>query len=105
MEQIAPNSPPESASAQDKTMQPLQDLLHRIRWDPVFGRDDFTLAYYDRVAKAEQTVTLADISFDPERPRTFSLRGTDGLVHNIPLHRVRSVSRDGRVIWQRPVRA
>lgn len=86
-------------------MQPLQDLLHRIRWDPVFGRGDFALAYYDRVARAEQRVPFVDISFDPERPRTFSLRGPDGLVHNVPLHRVRAVYKDGRVIWQRPARA
>jgi uncharacterized protein (UPF0248 family) len=86
-------------------VQPLQDLLHRIRWDPVFGRGDFALAYYDRVAREEQVVAFVDIGFDPERPRTFSLRDADGLVHNIPLHRVRTVYKDGRVIWQRPARA
>lgn len=62
------------------------------------------LAYHDRVAGEERTVSFVDIHFDPERPRTFSLRDIDGLVHNIPLHRVRTVYKDGVIIWQRPRR-
>lgn len=32
-------------------MQPLQELLHRIMWDPVFGEGEFALGYEDRVAR------------------------------------------------------
>jgi uncharacterized protein (UPF0248 family) len=83
-------------------MQPLQDLLHRIRWDPQFGRGSFALGYEDRVAGQEIVVPLVSLSFDPERPGTFSCEDDDGHVVHVPLHRVRTMYKDGAIIWQRP---
>jgi hypothetical protein len=37
-------------------MQPLQDLLHRIKWDLEFGRGEFALGYYDRVVHQEKSL-------------------------------------------------
>jgi uncharacterized protein (UPF0248 family) len=31
-------------------MIPIQDLLHRIQWDPEFGSAAFEIGYVDRVA-------------------------------------------------------
>jgi RNA 2',3'-cyclic 3'-phosphodiesterase len=86
-------------------MQPLQELLHRITWDPVFGRGAFALGYEDRVAREEKIVPFASISMDPERPEAFSFADDEGIVAHIPLHRVRAVYKDGVVIWRRPSRA
>jgi uncharacterized protein (UPF0248 family) len=83
-------------------MQPLQDLLHRIRWDPEFGKGSFALGYYDRVDRAEQIVPFSAITFAAAGPDTFSVEDEDGVVRHIPLHRVRTVYKDGSVIWQRP---
>lgn len=86
-------------------MQPLQELLHRITWDPVFGKGEFALGYEDRVAHEEKIVPFASTRIDPKRPDTFSFDDEEGIVAHIPLHRVRAVYKDGVVIWRRPSRA
>jgi uncharacterized protein (UPF0248 family) len=30
-------------------MTPIQDVLHRIQWDPEFGNASFMIGYYDRL--------------------------------------------------------
>jgi uncharacterized protein (UPF0248 family) len=82
-------------------LQPLQELLHRIRWDAEFGKGEFALGYYDRVVRDTHIVPFASMRLDPERPDTFSFHDEDGIVHHIPLHRVRTVYKNGVAIWQR----
>jgi uncharacterized protein (UPF0248 family) len=82
-------------------MEPIQNLLNRIRWDPAFGRADFVLGYQDHAAPTLVQVPLTRIRFDPESPGAFDVIGDDGVVRGIPLHRVREVSRNGELIWQR----
>jgi uncharacterized protein (UPF0248 family) len=82
-------------------MQPLQDLLNRIKWDVEFGKAEFALGYYDRLVHHEKIVPFESISFDQQRPSTFSFQDEDGIVRHIPLHRVRTVYKDGVVIWRR----
>ena len=83
-------------------MQPIQQLLHRIKWDAEFGKGEFAIGYYDRVAHEENIVPFASVSFDPQQPSSFSFHDEDDIVHHVPLHRVRTVYKDGVVIWQRP---
>jgi uncharacterized protein (UPF0248 family) len=82
-------------------VQPLHELLDRIKWDPTFGRGRFALGYYDRVARRERVVPFDSVTVDPDT-RSFAACDEDGLVVQIPLHRVRTVYRDGQAIWQRP---
>jgi uncharacterized protein (UPF0248 family) len=84
-------------------MLPLQMLLHRIRWDPEFSKGTFELGYYDRVLHRELTVPFSSVSFDLDRQGTFSVPDEDGNMRHIPLHRVRTVYKDGAVIWKRRV--
>lgn len=49
-------------------MQPLHELLHRIKWDLEFGKREFALGYYDRVVHEEKIVPFVSISLDPQRP-------------------------------------
>lgn len=86
-------------------MQPLEQLLSRIRWDPEFGKAAFALGYYDRVAGAEDIVRFESITMDPQRPGMFSVRDEFGTVAEIPLHRVRTVYKDGVAIWHRRARS
>jgi len=85
-------------------MPPLQDLLNRITWDPEFGKDRFAIGYEDRLMAQETVVPFAAVRFDPERPGMLSVQQEDGSVAHIPLHRVRTVYKNGEAIWRRPAR-
>lgn len=82
-------------------MIPIQELLHRIQWDRDFAKGRFELSYYDRVQDALIRVPLAAIYFDPEDHFGFQLTDDQGEVHQIPLHRIREVFKDGQLIWER----
>lgn len=86
-------------------MIPVHDLLNRIRWDPEFGRGEFAIGYYDRVARGVVTVPLAAVRFDPQHRFFFDVTDAEGAVHAVPFHRVRRIYKDGRLIWQRDRRA
>ncbi len=80
---------------------PIQEVLHRIRWDPVFGQGRFELGYWDRVRRQIVRVPLTQVRTDPADH--FALRVLDaaGYIVEIPYHRVVAVWRDGELIWQR----
>jgi uncharacterized protein (UPF0248 family) len=82
-------------------MVPLDRLLHRIRWDHEFGKGEFALGYFDRVLAGETVVPFSSVSFDAQRPGTFTFTDQDGIAHHVPLHRVRTVYKNGAPIWSR----
>lgn len=82
-------------------MTPLHQLLSRIRWDADFGAAHFVLGYYDRVADRIVRVDLRDLSFDPENPSMLNFFDDVGVRRSMPMHRVKEVFRDDRLIWQR----
>jgi uncharacterized protein (UPF0248 family) len=82
-------------------MQPIHELLARIRWDAAFAQGRFSIGYRDRVAGRVLHVDLGEISWDADNPSFFDLVDADGVAREIPFHRVREVWRDGRLIWQR----
>lgn len=79
----------------------IQDLLHRIQWDPEFGSGDFVVGYYDRVDDRIVRVPFRRVHFEKGEHFMFDAVGDDGSVHSVPLHRVREVWRDGERIWHR----
>lgn len=83
-------------------MLPLDRVLHRIKWDPEFGSGTFAIGYYDRVLDREEIVPFAQMTLDSDRPGAFTFTDDDGTVRAVPLHRVRTVYKDGAVIWRRP---
>jgi uncharacterized protein (UPF0248 family) len=82
-------------------MVPIQDVLHRIQWDPSCRGHRFDIGYLDRVAGAVVRVPLADAHLDAARPASLILRDAAGVALRIPLHRVRVVWRDGVSFWAR----
>jgi uncharacterized protein (UPF0248 family) len=82
-------------------MIPIQDLLHRIRWDPEFGRSEFVIGYHDRVEHEIILVPFIEITFPKDAAGVFELIDGEDQTHTIPLHRVRSVYKDGELIWRR----
>jgi uncharacterized protein (UPF0248 family) len=82
-------------------MIPIQDLLHRIRWDEEFGRADFVIGYYDRLRKQVIRLPFRDLAFNQADHFDFQFYDEEGAFHSVPLHRIREVYRDDKLIWQR----
>ena len=82
-------------------MQPVQDLLNRIRWDDAFAAADFDIGYYDRVEDRIIRIPFADLNFPADDHFAFELLDSNGGVHRVPFHRVREIYRNGRCIWRR----
>ena len=83
-------------------MQPIHQLLARIRFDADFGRAHFEIGYFDREDRVVHRVALHEVGFPAGERRMLTLPDEGGGVRRIPLHRVREVYRDGRLIWRRP---
>jgi uncharacterized protein (UPF0248 family) len=84
-------------------MQPVRELLSRIRWDEQFGKADFAIGYYDRVADRIILVPFDALSFPADNQQAFELLDSGGDVRRIPFHRVREIHRNGHCIWRRQV--
>ncbi len=82
-------------------MIPIHELLSRIRWDRQFGEGDFVIGYYERVDDCVIRVPLRELFFRPDNHFAFDLIDREGMLHSIPLHRIREVYRNGQLIWQR----
>ena len=82
-------------------MMPIQDLLHRIRWDREFGQARFEIDYHDRVRKALVRVPFDSVRVPSGHGFFLEVVDPDGEVHTVPLHRVHAVWRDGALIWER----
>jgi len=82
-------------------MMPIHELLSRIRWDERFGQAQFVIGYYDRVEKRIIRVPLRELYFEPGDHFAFDLIDQEGALHNIPLHRIKQVYRNGELIWHR----
>jgi uncharacterized protein (UPF0248 family) len=82
-------------------MIPIQDLLHRIQRDSEFGKAEFVDGYLDRVSGTPVRVPFHRIRFPSGEHFALEVVEDDSAVHNVPLHRVREVWRDGVLIWHR----
>lgn len=82
-------------------MTPIHELLSRIRWDPEFGRGEFVIGYYDRIADSVIRVPLSLVNFDSANHFSCHIVDSEGETHMVPLHRIREVYKDGALIWQR----
>jgi len=80
---------------------PIQDVLHRIQWDPAWRGRCFELGYLDRLVGTIVRVPAGDLHLDAGRPPALTLHDAAGSAVRIPLHRVRVVWRDGEVFWKR----
>ncbi len=83
-------------------MTPVQDLLHRIHGAPEFGRATFEIGCVDRVAAGTARVAFRKVLLGADSRLVVQNAFEDnGSPATIPLHRVREVWRDGRLIWER----
>jgi len=84
-----------------QAMQPIHELLNRIRWDPNWQGGRFEIGYYDRLREEVIRVPLKELHFSGDDGFEFQLRDEEGELHHIPLHRIKAVYRDGLLIWHR----
>ncbi|MDW7773531.1 MAG: DUF504 domain-containing protein [Desulfobulbaceae bacterium] len=82
-------------------MIPVHQLLSRIQWDREFGRGHFEIGYYDRVLDRIVRVPLFELIFAPNEPRAVKIMDREGVVHSVPLHRIKEVYKDNELIWYR----
>ena len=82
-------------------MMPIHELLSKIRWDREFRKGKFEIGYYDRVEDSIITIPLEEINFPEEDHFSFELVDSEGEVHSIPFHRIKSVYKEGELIWHR----
>ncbi|MBI4738581.1 DUF504 domain-containing protein [Candidatus Woesearchaeota archaeon] len=80
-------------------MQPIRDLLSKIMWDPNENPELYSVFYMDRVKNRLIEVTFEDIISISEN---FMLIARDDEQVDIPLHRVKEVRKEEKLIWQRP---
>ena len=82
-------------------MLPIHQLVDRIRWDKAFADADFKIGFFDRPSHDVIYVPLKEIQFDQQDPYFFHFYDEEGEEHNVPLHRIKSVYRNGELIWHR----
>ncbi|MDH5297735.1 MAG: DUF504 domain-containing protein [Desulfobulbaceae bacterium] len=83
-------------------MIPIRHLLNRIRWDRDFGNGEFVIGYHDRQRDTIVLVPFSSLIGETDDHFALQLQDPDGMVHTVPLHRIRQVFRDNQLIWQRP---
>ena len=78
-------------------MQPIQNLLNKIKWDKRENPEEYSIFYYDRILK-----DLIEIPYEEIKrvEGTFMVLDNED-ESNVPLQRVKKVPRDGYVVWQR----
>jgi uncharacterized protein (UPF0248 family) len=81
-------------------MQPIHELLNQIRWDPNFT-GEYSIGFVDHTKPELVRVSIRDMRFTEGR-FGFEMLTADDTVVSIPLHRIRQVYRDGKLIWSRP---
>ena len=78
-------------------MQPIHQLLNKIKWDKRENPDDYTLFYYDRILKE-----LIRLPYNKIKKVEGSFMILDNEEEsNVPLHRVRKVAKNNAVVWER----
>jgi uncharacterized protein (UPF0248 family) len=82
-------------------MQPVHELLNRIHWDPEFGKGEFELGFLDRLEGKIIRLPFREIVFAPGEHYFFRYLDDEGVVHNVPFHRIKEVYKNGELIWRR----
>jgi uncharacterized protein (UPF0248 family) len=81
-------------------MNPIHQLLNRIRWDDEFGKGIFEIGIYDRVEDVVEFQPLENLRMEKGNHFSFTLC-IDGELLAIPFHRIREVRKNGESIWHR----
>jgi len=81
-------------------METIRDLLNRIKWDKNLKPEEYSIFYLDRIQKKLIEIKYSDIL---KVESSFMILERDGEEVEIPLHRIRKVKRNGKLVWERKV--
>jgi len=79
-------------------MQYILDLLNKIKWDKKESPDDYEIAYFDRISNKKENIKYVNIK---RIEGGFIVVEKENKEVNIPLHRIKEVSKKGVVVWKR----
>ncbi|MBI1969749.1 DUF504 domain-containing protein [Candidatus Woesearchaeota archaeon] len=79
-------------------MKPIQDIVNRILHDASLQKEEYVLFYYDRIEKVLKEIPATSIK---KLEGTFLILHLEGEEVEIPLHRIREVRKEGKLIWKR----
>jgi uncharacterized protein (UPF0248 family) len=82
-------------------MQPIHELLNRIHWDAEFGRGEFELWFLDHAEAQLTKLPFSELTFFPGDHYFFHYLDEEGAEHSVPFHRIKSVYKNGELIWHR----
>ena len=77
-------------------MQPIQDLINKIKWDKRESPKDYSLIYIDLGKEKELAYTKIK-----RLEGNFMIIDKLGKEVDIPLHRIRKVKKKGKTVWKR----
>lgn len=78
-------------------MQPIHDLLNKIKWDKRENPAQYSIFYYDRILNK-----LLKIPYTKIKRIEGSFMVLDNKEEsNIPLHRIKKVAKDDIGVWER----
>ncbi len=78
-------------------MQPIHELLNKIKWDKRENPDDYSIFYYDRILNK-----LIQLPYNKIKriEGSFMVLDNDD-ESNVPLHRIKKVEKNNAVVWER----
>jgi uncharacterized protein (UPF0248 family) len=79
-------------------MQPIKDLLNKIKWDENLKKEEYIVNYLDSVEKKLIPLKFLDIL---RVEGSFMVIEKDSQETYIPLHKVREVKEGEKLVWQR----
>ena len=78
-------------------MQPIHELINKIKWDNRENPEQYSIFYYDRILKK-----LIKISYNKIKRIEGSFMVLDNEDEsNVPLHRIKKVAKNKIVVWER----
>jgi uncharacterized protein (UPF0248 family) len=78
-------------------MQPIQDMLNKIKWDKREKPEQYTIFYYDRILKKLVKIPYTKIK---KIEGSFIVLNNEE-ESNIPLHRIKKVVKNNIAVWER----
>lgn len=76
----------------------IKSLLNKIKWDKNLNPGDYLLYYYDRIDKDLKEIKFVDIN---NINNSFIIIKKENKEIHIPLHRIKKVKKNNKIIWER----
>ena len=80
-------------------MIPIHGLINKIKWDPYEVPEKYSFHYYDRIE--QKLIEFKYTEIQEIADGFINLWKNDKMI-SIPFHRIKRVTMDGTVAWQRP---